>query len=266
MDSRRFIRCVLFFACVASLLVWSATARAEERGRKQKARKVSGWGQLGQPVKGSEDFYEITYYKRTGKKTGSTGRVKVKKTRAFLKITSKTLLYEDRRIPMEQLKPDEDLRIFGKPVSRQVPNRGGVGRGGVGQGGVDSQIQNARVVLSADLHGKLPFDSEFKDPRYPEHKWLDVQVTKNGGGLWVKSLGVDNRVTMAKGAPILKRRKVEPGRLKSRLYVQFFAWTTSDRPDTGKKSDASKDSFRASMIVILDRRSLASVYPMMWKR
>lgn len=256
MNSRRFIHCVLVFACGVALVIGSDAAQAQERAKKPKARKVASWGELARPVKGS-DFFEITYYK----KTGSGRKVKVKKTKAFLKVTSKTLIYQDTRVPIAGLKASEDVRIFGKPVSRRVPDRGGAGRGGV-----DSQIQNARVVLSGDLHNRLPFNKEFYDPAAPGLKWIDAQITKTGGGLWAKTVGVDNRVTMAKGAPILKRAKVNSKRLKGRLYVQFFAWTTRDRPDTGKKSDANKDSFRASMIVILDRGSLATVYPMIWKR
>ena len=264
MDHRRLNRCVCLLVCGAVLLLWSDAARAQGRAKKPKTRKVSSWGELGKPIKGS-DFYEITYYK----KTGSGRKAKVKKTKAFLEVTSKSVIYRDARIGIGQLEPEQDVRIFGKPVSRQVPGGGGRGggRGGGGAGGgVDSQIQNARVVLSGDVHNNLPFDKEFVDPKARGYKWLEAKVTKSGGGLWVTSLGTDNRVTMAKGAPILKRAKVKPARLKGRLYIQFFARTTSERPDTGRKSDAKKDSFRASMIVILDRGSLASVYPLMWKR
>jgi hypothetical protein len=249
---------VLFLVSSAALLLWSDASGAEERAPKQKtqkARKVSGWGELGKPVKDS-DFYELTWFRKTG-----TGReAKIRKTSAFLKVTSKSLIYEDTRVAIDQLESGTDVRIFGRPVSEQVPNRGDA------RGGVDHQIQNARVVLGDDLESKLPFDEEFVDPTAPDHKWVEAQVTKGTGGLWVKALGVDHRVTMERSAPVLKRAKVEPKRLKGRLYVQFFAWTTNERPDTGTKSDAEKPAFRAAMLVILDRGSLTTVYPLMWKR
>ncbi len=254
---------VLLVACVMSLLIWSDTARAQSRGRgrveKRPAAKfdLDSWGQLGKLVKGSADFYELTYYK----KTGEGRKAKVTKTKAFLKIPAETLLYEDIRIRLGQLKENEDVVIFGKHVSRDVPDQTGRGRRGV-----DSQIQNASVVLSGELHGRLPFNRQFSDPRRSGHKWCEAKVTKSGGGLAVDYEGINSRVTMARGAPILKRMKANRKRLRNRVYVQLFGKKTAERPETKKKSDAKKESFEARLMVILDRGSLKTVYPLMWKR
>ncbi len=115
MDRRRLNRCVCLLVCGAVLLLWSDATRAQGRAKKPKTRKVSSWGNLGKPIRGS-DFYEITYYK----KTGSGRKTKVKKTKAFLKVTSKSLIYQDTRVAIGHLKTDEDRLLYSGPHTEMI--------------------------------------------------------------------------------------------------------------------------------------------------
>ena len=256
-------RALLLVACVVAFLLWTDTAQAQRRNRgrgtQQSSQKfdLDSWGQLGRAVRGSKDFYELSYYK----KTGSGRKAKTKKTKAFLKIPAGIPLYLDLRIRLSQLKTAEPLLIFGRPITRDVANPTGAGLAGR-----DSQIQNAQVVLSGDLQNKLPFNKKYTDPRLPGLSWCEAPVVKSGGGLAVTYASVDTRVLLAKGAPVLKRVKADRKRLKSGMYVQLFGKKTKERPETKKKSDAQRECFEASMIVILDKRSLKMAYPRMWER
>ncbi|MEM7234247.1 MAG: hypothetical protein AAF517_18865 [Planctomycetota bacterium] len=263
-------RAVSVFAFVAAFLVSidaNAQGRRGRRGKKNDEAKkresefdIKAWGKLGKAIKGSDGFYEITYYVSPGPKK------KPKPVKAFVKIAEDCTVFHDRAIKVEQIKAGSNLHIFGKPVERDVPNRGG---GGVNRGGTDRQIQNAQVVLCGDTES-FDIDERYKHPKLDDMKWLKAEAEQSKGGLSVKFGLSPYRVVLGKRSPVLLRQKVkrtvklDKKLLRSGAMIRIFANKTRDRPETKRKSDKEKGAFQADRVVLLDRRYVRSIYPMTW--
>ena len=239
----------------------AASVDEDERDDEKDDDGLSTWGQLGKPVKGSEDFYAFSYYAADSK-----GRLK--KQSGFLRIPKDQEVFRDDRLRVTDLKPGERIAVFGKVVERDVPQRGGRGGAGANVSGRDLQIQMAKVVL-AGSEKTVAVDEKVKVKRFPGLKWCEATVEQSKGGILVKYNSLEYRVTMDRSAPVLRRAKVERSEkvdkklLRSGTAIFIRAKPSKTRPETKKKSDRKKSAFEVEQLVVVDKRLVKSVYPIL---
>ena len=265
---------LLLSACgvALSFLVGSLGVLSQDQGRGQRRRRdaakdetskpadLDGWGKLGSARKGEGGFYEFTLYRRNE-------RGKVQTSKLLLKVPETLSPFLDRRVRIEDLKEGEQVYVFGRPEKREAQygggrgggGGGGRGGGGAGRRGTDLQIKASRVVLS----GKgLKVNEKYKDRRDARVKWCKGMLTRDGvKGLWMNYENANYRVALDARSPVLKRQQVEKKFLRRGVYLQVEASTTAERPADEKKSDAKKECYVAEKLVILDSRSIRTVYP-----
>ncbi len=269
-NARRVIALAMVLVAVVAVdSIGQDTERRKRRGRRADRDEIptrkfdlDTWGQLGKAVKGT-DFFEFTHHVKDKK-----GRRK--KVKAYLRVTDETELTADVRIPVEKIEDSSRVMIFGRPIVRDVPDRRGQGRGRK-----DAQIQNAHVVLTGFIDDHSVRNPKSKHTKLPGHKWCDGTAVKAGGGLLVKFDRTDHRVTLEKGAPVLHRLEIERKKLRSRSYIEVRANELEDLselpPSVAEKraGDGKRDPlgvFTARAVVVLDRRSVKKVYPLLWAR
>lgn len=254
-------------------------AKGERKAAKDADLAVRGT--LGRSVSGADGFYEIQFSTRDEK-----GRAK--KTTAFLflpeaseeekddgdlgtggderargargeKESSRRLeiLYDRRLRSPTELEPGTKVAIFGKPIVHDVPGRGG----GLILSGKDYQIQNAQVILAGNLD-TFGIDRAVTVDKLPGYKWCFGEVNEDKGGLSVDFEGQSYRVTLAKAGPILSREALDREKLRKGASIDVVAAKTEHRPPSHRAADHDRPAFEAKRIVVLDRRLLRTIYPL----
>lgn len=226
-----------------------APPEKSEPAGKPRGVTLEAWGRLGAAIKGSEAFHELASYGLDAKGRKTTEKI-------LVEIAEKTEVYADVLIRLEDLKPGEELWIFGKAVEREVVGKRGGGAGGRARG-TDRQIQAARALLAGDA---LAVNENRTDPKDPGFKWLKATVTESAAGLRVRHANEEYRVTLEKDAPILRRSECERKLLKSGAYVHAVGEKTDPPESAAKPKSASKLAVRCRKVTILDPRYVATAY------
>jgi len=237
------------------------SARAEEKKKEEPGKKgaakdaprskgegsvehaLQAWGVI-KEVKGSP-FFSLSY-------TKSDGRKATKET-VFVKPAEDASYFQDKVISVADLKEGDAIWILGRPVEHEVADK-------TGTKGVDRQFQNVTAVAAG---AGIRVNSKYKDPRDPKVLWSKAEVAKAGPSIMVTCDGAEYKVTMAKQVPILLREKAEAKPLKSGISVELSCDKSEERPETKSAADAKKEAFVARRIVVLDRRLVQSLYPML---
>lgn len=220
-----------------------------EPAEKSQAVLLHVWGKLGAALKGSETFHELASYGLDAKGRKTTEKI-------LIEIVDRTGIYADAPIRLEDLKPGEEVWIFGKAVEREVFGKRGGGAGGRARG-TDRQIQAARALLAGDA---LAVNENRTDPKDPGFKWLKATVAESAAGLRVRRANEEYRVTLEKDAPILRRSECERKLLRSGAYVHAVGEKTDPPESAGKPKSPSKLAVRCRKVTVLDPRYVATAY------
>ena len=195
-------------------------------------------------MKGSP-FFTLSYTKVEGKKAT--------KAAVFVKPAEDAAYFQDKIIPITEIKEGDAVWIFGRPVEHEVADK-------TGNRGVDYQLQNVTAIVTG---AGIRVNSDYKDPRDPKALWSKAEVAKAGPSIQATVDGAEYKVIMGKQAPVLLREKVDAKPIKSGATVEVSCDRSEDRPETKTAADAKKESYVAKRIVILDRRLIHTLYPLL---
>ncbi len=243
------VLCALLAASFWFVARWvAAESPPEKKQAEPQAVSLEVWGNRGNALKGSDAFRELASYGVDAKGRRTTEKV-------LVEISDPMEFYADSPIRMEDLKPGDEIWLFGKAVQREVLSK----RGAKDRSGADRVIQAVRAILAGEA---LSVNASYADPKDPGFKWLKATVSDSSGGLRVHYQGQEYRVTLEKDAPILRRSDCPKKLLKSGIYVQVFG-EKRDPPESAAKTKSSpKLTIRCKRVILLDARYLGSVYPL----
>jgi len=193
-----------------------------------------GLVRLGAKVRGEYGIWEASLLARNEK--GKTVPEK-----AVLEIPSELPILVDRKIVLEDLAAEETALILGREIERDVQSK--VSKSGETRGGQDRQIQNARVILAGR---DVEANEEYREGRDKSTRWFRTEVKSSGAGLWVKHKDSEYRVTLDRGAALLKRIRGERKLLRPGAMVLVKAEKKAAAKDDEKKDRASGDGGKAA--------------------
>ncbi len=207
-------------------------------------RDLEAWGTL-KEVKGTP-FHTLDYAKIDGRKAT--------KHSAFVKIADDAEFYTDKSIKVTDLKEGDTVWLLGRPVENEAPSASGVT-------GIDRQFQNVLAIVAGD---GLRVHRRYKDPRDPKVLWCEATIAKPGPAISVKYEGNNFKVVLGKTASVLQREKAGDAKaVKSGAQVEISAEKSDEKPETKSATDAKKESFTARKVVLLDKRFVGTLYPML---
>jgi len=233
--------------------VEAVLALTGDDAKKSAQQRLVGWGRLG-GARGKTGFHEFTLYRKDK-------RGKPKPVQVLMQIPADVELLLDRQARPEELKEGEVLLVFGRPKEYDVDNSkapGGARRGP--RTGKDRQIQNTRIILTGT---PLAVNETYKDSRDKELQWCQGAVSADGKkGVWIDYEGHKHRVLLAKGAPLLRRRKPSEKVARKLLKKGVYFWVEAEQTDAdpGKKRKGDGAAYTARKLVALDRRFLRTAY------
>jgi hypothetical protein len=205
---------------------------------------LRAWGTV-KEVKGTP-FFTLAYTKLDGRKAT--------KATVFVKAAEDAEFFQDKVIPITDLKEGDAIWVFGRPVEQEVIDTK------TGSKGVDMQLQN---VLAIATGAGIRVNKKYKDPRDAKAVWTKAEVSKAGPSIMATAEGAEYKVTLGKQAAIVLREKAESKPLKNGAHVEVACEKSDDRPETKSAADAKKESYVARRVALLDRRLVQTLYPML---
>lgn len=213
-------------------------------------KRLVGWGRLGAPRGKSGGFHSFTLYRKDE-------RGKTRSLKMLVQIPDDVELLIDRQVRVGDIKKGEELVVFGRPEEFQVESRRGVQRGrGKDK---DRQIQNSQIVVAGE---HVAVNEDYQDVRDAKLKWCRGAAATDGAkGIWMDFEGEEHRVSLAKGAPLLRRRKPSAKLARKLLKKGVYFWIEAEPPPgDASTGDGRKAVFTVRKLVSLDRRFLRTAY------
>lgn len=210
--------------------------KTKEAPSKSESYDLQVQGKFGGPAKGSGDFYDFSFTSTEGKKKSNK--------KVWLKIDSGTTLLCDKAVGVAEFKEGESLMIFGKPMDFESGGKGY-------SSGKEFRIQAARIIIGGKA---VTVNDDYKDAKDKGFQWCEGSVEKAGQAITVQYQGASNRVSIDKGAAILKRGDGDLKKdLRKGALILVKASKISEEPEGEKEK---REAYRAGEVLIIAQASL----------
>ncbi len=210
--------------------------KGTENAKKKPSYDLIAWGQL-KPVKNQEGFYEFSY----------TAKVKRKRRKlsAFVKIGDDLKVLKDQRATPKQLQVGTKALVLGRVYEKNS----------LDATGLSSTVFSMRNVQALLIGKGIKVNTDYRDPRDDEVMWYAAVVADSKKGVAFEIDKNEHQTTLDRKSLIIQRLVAEAedlGKSKKGFYAFILARKSEERPETKKKSDAKKEAFVTSRIILLD--------------